>query len=227
MRFVPLMVLIVGLWAISVLADDLPARCPMMPEHQVMHLPNRGLTWLPNEEFSGVCGDVPPQQWMRKSSGAMDLFVYVDGPTGSGRYWDVTIGVAGRRDLKPVRGICFTTSTAGWRTLQRYKKDPLPWMDDLDSDGRAELIVWSSFPLHDDASLAEYGLMGWVYRFAAKNSLVIDWNLSRRLARSIAEEYRAPLDTDSPYRGRLRTEAAEALERFADERCKILPINAR
>jgi hypothetical protein len=153
--------------------------------------------------------------------------VHVDGPTGSGHYWDVTIGVAGRRDSEPTRGNCLTTSTVGWRTLQRYKKGPLPWMDDLDNDGKAELIMWSSFPLHEDPSLAEYGIMAWVYRLASKDSLVIDWDLSRRLARLIAEEYRAPLYTAVPYPGRLRTEAADALESFADERCEILHIEAR
>jgi hypothetical protein len=182
---------------------------------------------MASTERPKAAGDVPRKQWIRQSSGAVDLFVYmVDCPTGSGHYWDVTIGVAGRRDSKPIRGICLTTNTVGWRTLQRYKKDPLPWMDDLDSDGKAELIVWSSLPLHEDASLAEYGLVAWVY-LASKDYLVIDWDLSRRLARLIAEEHRAPLYATAPYPGRLRTEAAEALEGFADERCKILHIEAR
>jgi len=103
----------------------------------------------------------------------------------------------------------------------------LSWLDDIDNDGRAELIIWSSFPLREDPSLAEYGLIAWVYRLTSENSLAIDWGLSRRMAREIAEAYRSPLDSTDPYPGPLRTEAAEALERFADERCNMLENGVR
>jgi hypothetical protein len=115
----------------------------------------------------------------------------------------------------------------GWRTLQRYKKTPLPWLDDLDNDGRAELIIWSSFPLQEDASLADYGLIAWVYRLTSEDSLAIDWGLSRQMAREIAEAYRAPLEPLDSYLGPLRTKAAEALERFADKACSALQNDAR
>jgi len=102
----------------------------------------------------------------------------------------------------------------------------LSWLDDLDNDGRAELIIWSSFPLRKDPSLAEYGLIAWVYRLTSDDSLAIDWGLSRRMAREVAEAYRSPLDSTDPYLGLLRTEAADALERFADERCRMLENDA-
>lgn len=222
MRRVLLVAVLGCLSAISVLAEELSPRCLMAPTHPAMRLPHRGLTRLSGEDNVGRCSDVPPKAWLRKSSGAVDLFVQVDGPEGSGRHWQVTIGLGGRRDAKPIRGICLTTSTVGWRTLQRYQKGALPWMDDLDGDGKAELIAWSSFPLHEGASLAEYGLMAWVYRLASKDSLVVDWDLSRRMARSLAAEYRAPHETGTSYPEPLRTEAAEALESFADDRCKVL-----
>ncbi|SEM69215.1 hypothetical protein SAMN04489760_1358 [Syntrophus gentianae] len=213
----------VSLWAIPVLAGDLPSLCLMQPPYHEMRLPDHGLTWLPDEDFSGGCGDVQPEQWIRKSLGSVDLLMYADGPRGSGRTWDVAVGVSEKGGSKPLRGVCLQTSTEGWRTLQRYRKGPLPWMDDLDADGKAELIIWDSFPLHENASLAEYGLVAWVYRLASRDSFVIDLVLSRRLARSIAEEYRAPLGNEGlPYPGKLRTDAAEALEKFANERCRIL-----
>ncbi|OPY84669.1 MAG: hypothetical protein A4E72_02128 [Syntrophus sp. PtaU1.Bin208] len=213
----------VSLWATPVEAGDLPSLCLMQPAYLEMRLPDHGLTWLPDEDFRGRCGDVPPKQWIRKSLGSVDLLVYADGPRGSGRTWDVAVGVAEKGGAKPLRGVCLQTSTVGWRTLQRYKKGPLPWVDDLDGDGKAELIIWDSFPLHENASLAEYGLVAWVYRLASRDSFVIDWVLSRRLAQSVAEEYRAPLDAEgTPYPEKLRTGAGEALEKFAGKRCRIL-----
>jgi hypothetical protein len=83
---------------------------------------------------------------------------------------------------------------------------PLPWLDDLDNDGKAELIIWDSFPLHEDASQAEYGLVAWVYRLASEDLLAIDWGLSLRMAREIAQAYG-------------QHPAAEALEQFADKQC--------
>lgn len=225
MRRVLLVAVLGCLSATTVSAGDLAPRCLMAPVHPAMRLPGRGLTWLPGEDNVGRCSDVPRKAWLRKSSGAVDLFVQVDGPEGSGRYWQVIIGLGERRDAKPIRGICLTTSTMGWRTLLRYQKGALPWMHDLDGDGKAEVILWNSFPLYQGASPAEYGLVAWVYRLASKDSLVVDWDLSRRMARSLAAEYRTSLDAGTSYLGPLRTEAAEALESFADNRCRVLHPN--
>jgi hypothetical protein len=49
---------------------------------------------------------------------------------------------------------------------------------------------------------------------------LFDWNLSRGMARSIAEEYRSPLDKTGGYPGDNRQQAAAALERFAEELCE-------
>lgn len=225
-RLIPLMVLMVVLWASPLLAgDSSPPRCLMQPNYLEIRLPSRGLTRLPGEDLSGKCDDVTKEKWVRKSAGSLDLFVYADGPSGSGRYWDVTIGVAQGQRSKPKRGVCLTTSTVGWRTLQHYKRTPLPWLDDLDNDGRSELIIWSSFPLREDASMAEYGLVAWVYRLASQDTLIIDWDLSRRMAREIAEAYRSASGSAAAYPGRLGKAAADALEQFADERC-LMPNDA-
>jgi hypothetical protein len=194
----------------------------MRPDFLEIRLPSRGFVWLPGEDLRGGCDEVPKEKWVRDASGSVALFVYADGPSGSGRYWNVTVGVAaGRQHSTPDRGVCLVTSTVGWRTLQQYKRIPLPWLEDLDDDGRSELIIWSSFPLREDASLAEYGLVAWVYRLASEDLLTIDWVLSRRMAREVAQAYRSVLDSAAACPGRLRTAAAEALEQFADERCLL------
>jgi hypothetical protein len=238
-----LMVLLVGLWPGPLLAGDpvLPP-CSMQTDRLEIHLPSRGFTWLPTENLSGRCADLPAKSWIRKRSGSLDLFVYADGPSGSGRYWNVTVGVAERQQSKPTHGVCLMTSTVGWRTLQQYERIPLPWLDDLDRDGSSELIIWDRFPLREEASLAEYSLVAWVYRLRSHDLLTINWDLSRRMARELAQAYRAPLDSTKlqpkvmprakrfyiPVNlGMLRAEAAKSLEQFADERCSMLQNDSR
>jgi hypothetical protein len=195
--------------------------CRMRPANLEIRLPHRGMTWLKGEDHSGACDAVAPGKWMRGAAGSGDLLVYADGPAGSGRYWTVTVGVAARGGAKPERGLCFTTSTVGWRTLQRFKNAPLPWLEDLDHDGRAELIVWESFALNQDASMAEFGLAAWVYRLTPENSLLLDWELSRQMAQEIAAAYRQPLGSadKNAALATLRTQAANALEQFATGEC--------
>ena len=215
-----------GLWmSLAHAGTSTPLPCMMRPDHFQIRLPRDGFIRLDGEKVIGGCNDVPPKRWMRNSSGSLRLFVYPNGPSGSGRYWNVTIGVGPHS--KPIRGVCLTTSTVGWRTLQQYERTPLAWVDDLDKDGNAEFILWNSFPLREDASLAEYGLMAWVYRVDSEDSLIIDWELSRKMAREIAKAYRASLDSPTSYTEPLRAEAAIALERFVDERCSMPSQGAR
>ena len=222
MRMIFLVILSGWLCATPVLAGDpLSSPCLMPPATLSIVLPDRGFTSMPGKDFGDTCGSVPVEEWNRGTSGSLDLFVHADGPAGSGRFWTVTVGVSEKQSSEPIRGICLSTSTIGWRTLQRYSKGPLPWLDDVDDDGIPEFILWASFPLHYEASMAEYALVAWVYRLVSSDSLVIDWDLSRELAGSIEKEYRSPLKTTTGYPGELRTQAAEALERFADERCSV------
>ena len=95
MRLISLVVLMIGLSASQPFADDpSPPRCLMRPDHLEMRLPIRGFSWLPGEEFSGKCKNVAQEKYIPNSSGAFKLFVYADGPSGSARYWNVTVAVA-------------------------------------------------------------------------------------------------------------------------------------
>ena len=194
--------------------------CLMSPGSLKIPFPAEGFTWLKGEEEAGPCEAVPTERWTRKRSGTHDLFVSADGPSGSGRYWTITLGFAESGSPVPRRGTCLTTSTVGWRTLQHYRNSPLPWLDDVDGDGEAELILWASFPLRQDASAAEYGLTAWVYRLD-RHDLKLDWDLSRRMARDLASAYRTPLSVPSPHITPLRAAAAAALEKLAQGRCAV------
>lgn len=200
--------------------------CPMEPAHLEFRVPKKALTWLAGETFSGACDDVPGTVWMKVPSKAFDVWVHADGPSGSGRFWILTVGVGPARAAKPDRGFCLSTSTVGWRTLQRFGEAPLPWVGDSDKDGNAELVIWDSFPLSEDPSMAEYGLVAWVYEMNSRGVFRIDWNLSRRMAERIAAAYREPLE-EAPGLQVLRRKASEALEAFAREGCRIRPSSAR
>lgn len=194
--------------------------CLMKPPWVAMQIPEKGFVWLEGQEFQGDCDTVAADKWERSPSKTFDLFVYVDGPSGSGRYWVVTVGVASKHEKNPSRGFCFMTSTVGWRTLQQYKKLPLPWIKDLDGDKRPELIIWDSFPMSEQASLAEYGLIAWVYQVDVRGRLTIDWRLSRKMAREIATTYRKPLKQDYAWlHQEFRNQIAQALETFSKEAC--------
>jgi hypothetical protein len=199
----------------------------MQPVARSITLPDSGFTSLPAGNFSGACDDVPSNEWSTRTAGTQDLHVHTDGPEGSGRFWTVTVGVSGKHESKPIRGVCIRTATVGWRTLQHYSKGSLSWLDDVNDDGSAAFILWDSFPLHDEASMAEYALMAWVYRLVSPDLLVLDWDLSRSFARSLAKEYRSPLDVTTGYPGELRAQAADALEKFAEGRCNEAHTEAR
>jgi hypothetical protein len=204
-----------------VAGDTSRPTCWMEPYYLKMRFPDPGFRPLQWQQFKRVCDEVPANKWTRKPSGSVDLFVHADGPSGSEHNWQVTIGIGGKQDSKPIRGVCIMASTLGQRTLQRYKEGPLPWLDDLDNDGKAEVVLWDSFvlthPVPHSITEWEYGLVAWVYRLVTDDSLVIDWDLSRRMAGEITKAYRVPV----PLAPR-RTNAAEALEQFADEGCSIV-----
>ncbi len=193
--------------------------CAMAPAHLRIQIPVRGFAWLPGEEGTGRCEDLAGKQWRRRPSGRFDLLVNAQGPSGSGRYWEVAIAIAKRQEKNPRKGVCLSTSTVGWRTLGTFKNSPLPWIDDPDGDGKSELIIWEGFPLDRDQSAAGFGLTAWVYRPDSADSLSIDWDVSRKMAREIAMAYRTPMPGSSA--ADLRSQAAGALELFASGHCSV------
>ncbi len=225
-RLILIVVLTYRLWVTPVFAgESAPPACLMQPAWQSIHIKDGEFIWLRDGDFKEPCDNLPSNGWIRRSAGPGDLHVHADGPTGSGRFWTVTVGVSGKQESQPTRGVCLSTSTLGWRTLQHFGKGPLPWLDDVNNDGRAEFILWDSFPLHNEASMAEYALMAWVYRLVAPDLLVIDLDLSRDLAGLLSKEYRSPSKNDKGYPGDMREKAAVSLERFAEHRCLIVTGN--
>jgi hypothetical protein len=184
-----------------------------------MDVPKNGFQWLANEDFRGPCDKVSDTAWTRFVSKQFILYVYADGPVGSGRFWNVSVGFSTREEAKPKRGFCFVTSTIGWRTLQEFDQVPLRWLSDENADNKPELIIWDSFPLSDEPSMAEYGLVAWVYQIDRTGKCKIDWDLSRKKASEIATSYRKPLANNGSTLDFLRGIAAAALEDFASGKC--------
>jgi hypothetical protein len=198
-------------------------RCLIQPAHIRMDVPRIGFVWLENEEFEGPCDKVPDTAWVRYPSREFIMYIHADGPEGSGRFWNVTVGFSTNDQTKPQRGFCFVTSTVGWRTLRSFNQTPLQWMNDENGDGKPELVIWESFPLRDEPGMAGYGLVAWVYQVDREGKFNIDWNLSRRKASEIAAAYRKPLEKNDL----LRERAAKALEDFASGKCTPDTLHTR
>jgi len=202
----------------ATVARELPP-CLMTPSHISMPLPEEGFIDMVKPEMAMACAAIPANSWSAQSSTVASLFVNANGPSGSGRYWKVTVGIGDKGGLKPLRGICLQTSTIGWRTLQEYKT-PLPWLSDRDGDGESELTIWSSFPITDGETPEAFGLVAWVYRLVEQRDLILDQALSKQLALDIAKSYRNPLSKDEQLK-QLRERAAKALEAFGSGRCVV------
>lgn len=197
--------------------------CVMQPLALSIHIPDKGFSWMPESYKNGACGNIPKNGWQQGRHGNLNLYVHTEEPEGSGFLCRIRLGVEEEEYLRPPRGVCMSTSTIGWKTLQRYSKGSLTWMDDVNNDGNAEFIFWRGFPLFNKrASLAVFGLMAWVYRPVSKNLLVLDEELSRSMAKSLAKEFRLPIENLDINTIDLREQAADELEKFADKKCSIL-----
>jgi hypothetical protein len=209
--------------------------CLMEPKHIAMVIPENRFVWLEGEASQGTCKNIPIDGWIKYPSQEFDLWIYSDGPSGSGRFWTIMIGITSKGQEIPRRGFCLETSTVGWRTLQAFKELPLPWLGDRDGDGKPELIIWESFPLSKNASPAEYGLTAWIYQVDRNGKCKMDWDLSRKMAGEIAAAYPKSLEPPdslpqdlrmkmriSYSQGQnIRNKVAAALEEFAAEKCKM------
>lgn len=206
-----------GLVAVATIVSQQTVPCAMRPSRPAFALPPRGIVSVAPDDD---CDALESGGWERRPADTLEVRVRADGPGGSGRYWRVTVGLARPADDSLLRGLCYTTTTLGWRTLQAGGETSLamPWVDDRDHDGRPELVVWDSFPLRRDATPAEFALVAWVYEFDGRATFGFDVKMSRAIARDIAAAYRVRVDAD-PLRKRLRNQAEQSLTAFASGRC--------
>jgi len=159
-----------------------------------------------------------------KPTGQNYFNIYTNGPRGSGRYWDISLGISTTQAGIPERGVCLQTTTLGWRSLQHFENKAIPWFEDLDHDGKAEFILWDSFSFEDNpdlASNATYALVAWVYKLTGANRLQLDLPLSRKMAQRIAAAYRKPLKSTNMYSQTQRDIPAGILEKFGNAQCRL------
>jgi hypothetical protein len=201
-------------------AQDLPD-CLMSPPYLEIQAPELGFAALDSELFAGDCEAVDDSLWLRQTGEFFDLYVATKGPSGSGRYWNITVGLAEKEKTTPDRGFCLNTSTIGWRTLQNFSTMPLPWLSDKNENGLPEFILWDSFALHEDASMAEFGLIAWVYETDSKGLFRLNLQLSREMASEIAAEYHKPIKGTDNRIQTIRSEFARHLEDFVSNKCTV------
>jgi hypothetical protein len=110
----------------------------------------------------------------------------IDGPAGSGRFAWLGLAVDGEQP----RFACIGASTVAWRHLHRVAERlaPLPWLEDLDGDGAAELIVWQRVPW--GSSESENGLAPAAYTLDGGRLVRAD-DHARALSAKVAAAYRA------------------------------------
>jgi len=101
------------------------------------------LTPTPSDEC--LADDQMPRRLSATMRGGVPARLTLDGPGGSGRFWALDFSV-GTGDHE--RYACIQASTVGFRMINDAAKPlaPLPWLEDIDQDGTAELIVWDRLP---------------------------------------------------------------------------------
>ena len=129
---------------------------------------------------------------------------------GSGRYWSIVI------DNGNNEWICLTTSTLGWRSLQKFEDGPLPWARDFDGDGLNEFVYWKSFALGESIA-SGYGLTAQVYRMRGKNELVSDSLATRMIRQQLIAAYQQPIDQLSKSSQQQRKKAAKLIQQSLSE----------
>ena len=165
-------------------------RTGIEPRYHKLVIPEQGAAWIEPDLADGDCSAEPETEWQLGNGAATGLFLQTEMQSGSGRYWNLRIGVGPSDEAKEPHGVlCIGTTTIGWRTLRQLGDEPLRWLGDIDNDGLDELILWDSFPI-DVAQFGVFGLTAWVYSQSANNELTLNWQLTRQEIQRIANAYR-------------------------------------
>ena len=191
--------------------------CPALPSLREIPLSIGAPRFVgPDNSLSGVCQLGADARTDTRTHRNSQLTVETEGPNGSGRFWSlhVTLQDSGQ----PPRGACVETSTVGWRTLQGTIDTPLPFTADADGDGALELVLWSSFAIGSQGTMAENAIIAWVYERDG-DRLRLDLPLTRSRARDIADAYRRPTARPDALLAQHRGEAAARLQTFAMDAC--------
>lgn len=137
-------------------------------------------------------GCVAPDCISTTLDGQPTAFV-MEGPAGSGRFASLALAVGG----KTTRFACIGASTVGWRHLYNVAEQlaPLPWFDDVDSDGRSELVAWQRLPWGN--SEYDNGMVPIVYALEGE-TLVRHDELGVALRKKVAGAYRTLASRPDP-----------------------------
>lgn len=107
---------------------------------------------------------------------------------GAGHWHTVLIGMSDSMSPMPLRGVRMSFSTTGWMTLRRFRKGGLPWLTDVNSDGKSEIVFWQSFSNANFTSSSSDGLIPFAYKIDG-NELTLDKPLSCMMIREVYEKY--------------------------------------
>jgi hypothetical protein len=131
----------------------------------------------------------------------------LEGPQGSGRWWQVTLAVELRGGA---RGACLTAVTSGWRNIEPFHRDFGKWS--LLGDDR--VTVWTTIEVDDPSPPL---LAALVYRLDGVR-LVLDLRATLREVARFGRAYgRAAADPDDSAREAHRA-AAEAYAAVAERK---------
>jgi len=134
------------------------------------------------------------------------------GPSGSGRFWEVSIAV---QTPEGIVGGCTSASTVAWRNIYDHaglfgRWEPLA----RGADGESRLIVWWSVEGREQASNASYVLVPLAYRLEGRR-LVVDVPATRLGLARFGDCYAAVAATPGDRFVELHRAAAEALRASA------------
>jgi len=191
--------------------------CTLKPLWSRLVIPESGFKDLDDDDkLRNSCS--VEHDWETYQQNNNKFFMGVQGPSGSGRYWNITIGLGQLKDKKPKRGICFVVSTLGWRTLQKFRR--LNWLEDLDGDLKPELIIWNSFYLDDTLQPLRTGISAWVYSIYA-DQLILNTELTRKLSLELSYAYLKPIPRLNANLYNSRHQISRVLKSMGSTKCKF------